>query len=65
MPEARAAFHAVMLFFRSKFVRASCERLIGAILLERHEKWQLESRPYFSMENADLEAPGPAVRQAA
>ncbi len=45
--------------------RASCERLIGAILLERHEKWQLESRPYFSMENADLEALGPAVGQAA
>ena len=45
--------------------RASCERLIGAILLERHEQWQLESRPYFSMENADLEELGPADRQAA
>lgn len=31
--------------------RASCERLIGAILVEQHEKWQLEERPYFSMEN--------------
>ncbi len=54
-----------MLFFRSKFVRASCERLIGAILQERHEKRQLESQPYFSMENADLEELGPADRQAA
>ncbi len=45
--------------------RASCERLIGAILLERHENWQLESRPYFSMENAGLEELGPADRQAA
>lgn len=45
--------------------RASCERLSGAILLERHEKWPLESRPCFSMENADLEALGSAGRQAA
>ena len=28
--------------------RASCERLIGALLLERHEKWQLETRPFLS-----------------
>ena len=41
--------------------RASCERLIGAILLERHKKWQLESRPCFSMENAELEALGQAA----
>jgi len=45
--------------------RASLERLIGAILLERHEQWQLETRPYCSMENADLEALGSADRQAA
>ena len=38
--------------------RASRERLIGAMLLERHEKWQVESRPYFSMENVDLELLG-------
>lgn len=31
--------------------RASCERLMGAVLVEQHEKWQLEERPYFSMEN--------------
>ena len=45
--------------------RAWCERLIGAILLERHEKWQLETRPYFSMENADLEELGPAASKTA
>ena len=49
--------------------RASCERLIGAFLLERHEKWQLETRPYCSMENADWEALEPLAaetgRQAA
>ena len=28
--------------------RASCERLIGALLLERHEKWQLEKQPSIS-----------------
>ena len=28
--------------------RASCEQLIGALLLERHEKWQLEKQPFFS-----------------
>ncbi len=37
--------------------RASCERLVGELLLERHEMWQLESRPSFSMENAALDAP--------
>jgi transposase-like protein len=26
---------------------ASCHRLIGALLLERHEQWQLCERPYF------------------
>ena len=45
--------------------RASCERLIGAMLLERHEKWQLETRPYFNMENADLEALGQAASEGA
>ena len=49
--------------------RASCERLIGALLLERHKKWQLEPRPYFSMENADWETLEPLAaetgRQAA
>ena len=45
--------------------RASCERLIGAILLQRHEKWPLETRPCFNMENADLEALGQAASEGA
>lgn len=28
---------------------ASCDRLIGALLLELHEEWQLERRPYVNM----------------
>ena len=28
------------------------QRLIGALLLERHEKWQLEKQPYFSTPKA-------------
>jgi transposase-like protein len=31
---------------------ASCDRLIGAQLLELHEQWQTEQRPYFNMECA-------------
>jgi putative transposase len=31
---------------------ASCDRLIGSQLLELHEKWQTEERPYFNMEYA-------------
>jgi transposase-like protein len=32
---------------------ASCERLIGALLIEQHEKWMTASRPTFNM--ADLQ----------
>ena len=32
--------------------RASCERLIGALLLETHERWQTEDRCFFNMELA-------------
>jgi putative transposase len=32
--------------------RASCDRLVGAQLLEVHEAWQTEVRPYFNMEHA-------------
>jgi transposase-like protein len=35
--------------------RSSCDRLLGAQLIEVHEKWSLEQRPYFGMENVDLE----------
>lgn len=46
---------------RSKVVgvfpnRASCDRLLGAQLLEIHEQWAVEDRPYFNMENVDLES---------
>jgi transposase-like protein len=30
--------------------RSSCDRLIGALLLEVHEKWSLEEKAYFNME---------------
>jgi putative transposase len=32
--------------------RASCDRLIGAQLLELHEQWQTEESAYFNMEHA-------------
>lgn len=31
--------------------RASCDRLIGAQLVELHEQWETETRPYFNTEN--------------
>jgi transposase-like protein len=45
---------------RSKVVgvfpnRASCDRLLGAQLLEVHEGWAVEERVYFNMENVTLE----------
>ncbi len=35
--------------------RASCERLVGALLVEQHERWQLAERAYFNMETAQEE----------
>lgn len=32
--------------------RSSCDRLIGALLMETHERWQTELRPWFNMELA-------------
>lgn len=32
---------------------ASCDRLIGAQLLELHESWSVEETPYFNMESTD------------
>jgi len=32
--------------------RASCDRLIGALLLEVHEEWQVESQRFYNMELA-------------
>lgn len=36
--------------------RASCDRLLGAQLVEVHEQWSVEERTYFNMENVDLAA---------
>lgn len=33
--------------------RASCDRLIGAQLVELHEQWETQTRPYFNTENVD------------
>ena len=32
--------------------RSSCDRLIGALLMELHEQWSLATRPWFNMELA-------------
>jgi len=32
--------------------RGSCDRLVGALLVEVHEDWTLEERPWFNMEHA-------------
>ena len=34
--------------------RSSCDRLLGAQLIEVHEEWSLEEMPYFNMENVNL-----------
>jgi len=34
--------------------RGSCDRLLGAQLIEVHEKWSLEEKGYFNMQNVDL-----------
>lgn len=36
--------------------RGSCDRLLGAQLIELHEKWSLETTGYFNMQNVDLSA---------
>ena len=33
--------------------RASCDRLVRAILIETDEKWQVEKRLYFNMEHLE------------
>ncbi len=37
--------------------RASCDRLVGAVLVETDEKWQVEKRPYFNMEHLERQEP--------
>jgi transposase-like protein len=34
--------------------RSSCDRLLGAQLIEVHEEWSVEENPYFNMENVNL-----------
>jgi transposase-like protein len=34
--------------------RSSCDRLLGAQLIEVHEKWSLDEKMYFNMENVNL-----------
>lgn len=42
--------------------RDACDRLLGAQLLEVHEGWLVESRPYFNMEHVGSAGrPGPAT----
>jgi len=45
--------------------RSSCDRLIGAQLLEVHEKWSVATAAYFSMRNVDLSDLPPVVRAVA
>jgi len=44
--------------------RSSCDRLLGAQLIEVHEKWSVETSVYFNMANVDLEAVGSGARPA-
>jgi putative transposase len=45
--------------------RSSCDRLLGAQLLEVHEQWAAEDRSYFNMKNVDLDAVGVPPQPAA
>ena len=45
--------------------RGSCDRLLGAQLIEVHEEWSVESRPYFNMKNVDLDQVPVRIRAAA
>lgn len=38
--------------------RSSCDRLLGAQLLEVHEEWSVEEKPHFNMENVNLDKLG-------
>jgi transposase-like protein len=45
--------------------RSSCDRLLGAQLLEVHEEWSVQAKWYFNMENVDLGAVPVRSRPAA
>jgi len=44
---------------------SSCDRLLGAQLIEVHEAWAVEERVYFNMDNVDLAALARRVEAAA
>ena len=45
--------------------RASCDRLLGAQLIEVHEEWSVAEMGYFNMENVNLADVPMRVGQAA
>jgi putative transposase len=45
--------------------RASCDRLLGAQLIEVHEEWSVSENPYFNMKNVNLEEVPVRIRAAA
>jgi len=45
--------------------RSSCDRLLGAQLVEVHEKWAAANKGYFNMKNVDLSDLPPVVRAVA
>ena len=45
--------------------RSSCDRLLGAQLIEVHEKWAVEERRYFNMDHVDWETAGHRTRSVA
>ena len=45
--------------------RSSCDRLLGAQLIEVHEQWSVDEMPYFNMENVDLSQVPVRIRAAA
>jgi transposase-like protein len=45
--------------------RSSCDRLLGAQLLEVHEDWSLDETAYFNIENVDLTAVVVRIRAVA
>lgn len=45
--------------------RSSCDRLLGAQLIEIHEAWSVQEGPYFNMLNVDLQAVPVRIRAVA
>jgi transposase-like protein len=45
--------------------RSSCDRLLGAQLIEVHEEWSVEETAYFNMENVDLSSVPVRIRAVA